>query len=1118
MFKFFSKQRHLLSYLILSVLWLAIVVTNYTPGTWLIGWDSLLPELDFGINISRTLTPVWQESQGFGLLGGIGHASEITRQLILWLFSWTMPTSALRYFWTLSMVLVGSIGAYHLILTVIKYHFNFTKDARLPALIGALFYIFNPATVQNFYAPLEAFSSFYGFLPWIMLFIVEYFYTYSTKSLLKLFALLIFASSAFHVQTMFIVLCMVISIFAAEVAIKKKQRSLFVLVHLAIVVAAATAFWFLPVGYFAASSADATILSKQNQLATSESYLLNQSFGDFFNTITHRGYWLEYTDVIHGQTSYMFESLREHLYNPLITLIQIVLALVAIAGIIITTFQKKSVLRWSYLGVVILCWGMLSAGSGIFGLIFKAITEGLPLFYQMFRVTFTKWSVVYALFASIGIGVFIYYLKDLSIKIRHSITALPIAILIAVFSILTVLPIFRGQFFYDQVQLQIPNAYFSLFDYFKQQPEQSRIMMLPAHSFWDWRFHDWGYRGSGFIWYGIKQPIIDRNFDVWSRTNETFYTQLSKAILDEDGFALASLLRQYDVSYIVIDESVELPAQSKEGLRIDVAKDMLSSLQIKEVWSQDFLHVFAVPNNQNFLSAPESYVSAEGDTTMLVENPVFKNQGNYVSANSLLDSSIIYPFASLTRLTQEDIDIINDTVRYTYQFPESGSYTLTLPALTQGKEYSLPVTVEYNDGQLVLDFLPLVTLESGLQKSTLESLGTQTFSVSESYDRVAVNINNQLFILEKDKPRTIFLQLPAASSASIIIGNADETNFADGRFSFTTDTFQRESIPASTWQHLLQKTEIAVNGTHKNIEVIVPTVENSINLDDTVPQQTQKCDVLNRGTSQVVKEYGTLLSKADNRGAICHGWELDQASTNDFHLLEIKGENKKGRPLKVFIEHLGKNKIVQEFLTPENEYDVIYSLPSWNDTQPSTYALNVETRSLGGEQTENLITSISQYQLPLTSDWLTDISLVKDGAEYTYKTEAKISSKAKIGTYSYMVTVETEQNGLLVLEQAFDKGWVAFSNNDFLQHVEYNGWANGWLLPEGNYKITLFYLPQLLHFVGLGLLVATLLYFINNKKTIHATLEDLKHQHFKSPQEIVEEIIRHLRSRLTGKN
>ena len=76
----------ILPYLLLVSVFAVVLITNFSADTYLYGWDNLLPELNFSLNIKRSIFAVWQEYQGLGLLGGNGHAAELPRQLILYFF------------------------------------------------------------------------------------------------------------------------------------------------------------------------------------------------------------------------------------------------------------------------------------------------------------------------------------------------------------------------------------------------------------------------------------------------------------------------------------------------------------------------------------------------------------------------------------------------------------------------------------------------------------------------------------------------------------------------------------------------------------------------------------------------------------------------------------------------------------------------------------------------------------------------------------------------------------------------------------------------------------------------------------------------------------------------
>ena len=130
-----KKISQLLYPLLLTLIIAIVCVLNYTPGTWLTGWDNLHPEFDFKMNVMRSIFSVWQEYQGLGLLAGMAHASDLPRQLFLWGISFIIPDSLLRYFFQFLMLYVGTIGSYVFLKKIIQNRFI--------SFLGALFYLLN---------------------------------------------------------------------------------------------------------------------------------------------------------------------------------------------------------------------------------------------------------------------------------------------------------------------------------------------------------------------------------------------------------------------------------------------------------------------------------------------------------------------------------------------------------------------------------------------------------------------------------------------------------------------------------------------------------------------------------------------------------------------------------------------------------------------------------------------------------------------------------------------------------------------------------------------------------------------------------------------------------------
>ena len=103
------------------------------------------------------------------------------------------------------MLLLGPLGVLHL------SDYLLHGKHRSASLSAGITYLFNLATVQYYYVPLETFSTFYGFLPWLLWAALRYLDTRTTKQLLIFFLLNLAATAAFHVQTLFIVYVVVLS-------------------------------------------------------------------------------------------------------------------------------------------------------------------------------------------------------------------------------------------------------------------------------------------------------------------------------------------------------------------------------------------------------------------------------------------------------------------------------------------------------------------------------------------------------------------------------------------------------------------------------------------------------------------------------------------------------------------------------------------------------------------------------------------------------------------------------------------------------------------------------------------------------------------------------------------
>ena len=81
--------------LFLFLLVFVLFLTNFSPGTYLSGWDNLHPEFNPLMNLERAWQSAWQEYQGLGLLAGMAHSADLFRQLV---FLCRTAISRRRYF------------------------------------------------------------------------------------------------------------------------------------------------------------------------------------------------------------------------------------------------------------------------------------------------------------------------------------------------------------------------------------------------------------------------------------------------------------------------------------------------------------------------------------------------------------------------------------------------------------------------------------------------------------------------------------------------------------------------------------------------------------------------------------------------------------------------------------------------------------------------------------------------------------------------------------------------------------------------------------------------------------------------------------------------------------
>ncbi len=754
-------QSNALLFFLLGILGI-LFYSNYTPGTWLTGWDNLHPEFNFGLNIKRAIQSVWQEYQGLGLLAGMAHAADLFREVFLWLVSFVIPQSFNRYFYHFLMILSGVVGTYFFLSRIVfekKTNVKYTAASFL----GALFYVFNLGSIQYFYVPFEPYSTFWGMIPWTLLTLFQYLKNNSKQNLLWFALVNLLATGQAYVQTIFLVYAMVVGLILAVylVAIRSKKAVISALLAVGVIFVT-NAFWILPQAYFVTGDIGVTQNAMQNRMATEKFYQMNKGRGNITDYIVLKEFYYDFLDTQDGQTVYMMHVWRDHIENPFVLAVGYILF-----GVIIIGLLQKSPIQ-KYITVLFLFSTFIFLSNTPIIEQLNGVFRNLPLVNQIFRNPFTKvivpTSFVFAIAFSMGTVYIMHHVKK--VRLHEYITMIMITALIGVFAY----PAFRGEYISPRMRVSIPDSYFELFDYLETQNKSRRIMNLPQGSYWGWYEYDWGLRGSGFLWYGIEQPVMDRAFDVWSDELENYYWQLSNALRREDIDGFNQIIDKYHISYILYDESLVQSDPFNPTKLAYKQKDLLTEndkLKLVKQFGSVYLYETTVAHQSaDFISVSKDLPNILYPEHYSTLDTAYNENGTYQTDESK-PYQAIYPYGSLftNRFADDSPFIIQDkptSLMITAEL-QPGTYNLYTPMFT-GSNQMLPVKVY---AQRSADTV-IISLQTDLPTIWLENEKIDTKMFQKQYE-FAVPADQQLIASINDQET---FEISADLQEMAYVGNA----------------------------------------------------------------------------------------------------------------------------------------------------------------------------------------------------------------------------------------------------------------------------------------------------------------------------------------------------------
>ncbi len=659
--------------LLLILITLIICISNYKLGTYLSGWDTLHPEFNFPDYFKRIFS-VWQEHQGLGAVAAQAHAAELPRVILMLFFSLFLPLSFLRYFYFFLTLIIGPLGVYF-------FTRNLVKD-NLVSFSCALLYLLNLTTVQQYSVPLEMFATLYAFIGWIFLFGKKFLDQTRKKDLWAFVLVIILSAPMAHTPTLFYIFfaCFFIYISLYGFFVRKKRPAgLLILIILLL-----NSYWILPNIYFIKQYGASVANSKIHSQFSDRAFQVGKNFGDLPDTAIMKNFlfdWGEYNNT-DGSFIHLMQVWSKHFSKPIIKVIgNSVFILIAVG--FFASLYKRGKNTLSILPVFLISYFFIANDNSIFENLSNFLGPYFSVLKEALRFPFTKFSILLLFCYCIYFAHALSLISDFSKKLLKRRGPYVVLIIICLSLLIYMQPIFSGLLINSKMRVNIPNYYFEVFNYFQKLPQDARTAVFPVHTFWGWSYYNWGYEGAGFTWFGISQPLLNREFDRWHPANEGFYWEISYAVYHEEIKLLESVLNKYQVKYLMLDFSITDASSAKSAYMSQFKKLLAQSKLIKEDKAFGSIELYKVENSDsvNFLAAGNlPKIGPKFQWTDI--DTAFRDNGPYITDEK---PDVFYPFRSLfTNHTSSKMDFELQETDSSYIFkkdiPEKiKDYRLNIP-------------------------------------------------------------------------------------------------------------------------------------------------------------------------------------------------------------------------------------------------------------------------------------------------------------------------------------------------------------------------------------------------------------------------------------------------------
>jgi hypothetical protein len=236
--------------------------------------------------------------------------------------------------------------------------------------------------------------------------------------------------------------------------------------------------------------------------------------------------------------------------------------------------------------------------------------------------------------------------------------------------------------------------------------------------------------------------------------------------------------------------------------------------------------------------------------------------------------------------------------------------------------------------------------------------------------------------------------------------------------------------------------------------------------------------------SKQIQADGTVIYHDEGRMvATCDQGGAGVTNQSDY-ILATTAVNKMGRELKLYVQDSGRQRALYQKLLEKEQPQKYWGMLSAPTIAAGNIEVMWENRVVVTVTAENNLQKATFYPAPLR--WASQISLIPPGGAAPTASSENWQWQAgpqTISKYLGVLQATTEDRSgqplLMSLDQAYETGWQARIDGKLLEHVEVNGWQNGWLIaPEflgrdqSEWQVEIIYAPQKLMSAGWWLVAA----------------------------------------------